>query len=143
MSELQRLINKQITSHSSCLYSTRLCLITKTEFRYYKSKEQYLTMQKPLRVIPFSSISEVNFAKSSKQNTLDHFYIKLHEDTYTENKPIVGRKNDIEFELTHTNINNRSNYIEKCENKEGVLIFSSNKADLISKWVSVLNYFIQ
>jgi hypothetical protein len=87
-SELKKLINYSIKVYSTQMYSSRFCVITKNEFRYYKSKEQLLTMQKPLMTIPFFQIKEVDFfhMDSNKKNGAsnggsnkkdDHFYISL------------------------------------------------------------------
>jgi hypothetical protein len=77
-SDLKKLINNEITAHSSQLYSNRFCMITKNEFKYYKSKEQFLTMQKPLFVAPFFLIIEANLIKSSPElKRFDNFYIRL------------------------------------------------------------------
>lgn len=92
LSELQRMMSKQATSHSTCLYSNRMCVVTKTEFRYYKSKESYLRMQKPLRIIPLSNIIEVNFVSGNKKrNSLDHFYIKLEEENFSNISKISNK----------------------------------------------------
>jgi hypothetical protein len=53
-------------------------MVTKNEFRYYKSKEQFLTMLKPLFVVPFFLIIEANLIKSSpEEKRFDNFYLRL------------------------------------------------------------------
>jgi len=95
LSELQRMMSKQATYHSTCLYSNRMCVVTKTEFRYYKSKETYLRMQKPQRIIPLSNVIEVNFVSGNKKrNSLDHFYIKLDEENFS-NISKISNKSDM------------------------------------------------
>ena len=79
------MMNKKLTSQLSCLYTTILCLITKREFRFYKSKDCYMRLQKPLRVIPLSSIIEVDLVKvNDTTKNLDHFYVKLCEGDFSE-----------------------------------------------------------
>lgn len=101
-SELKKLINNEITTHSSQLYSTRFCVVTKLEFRYYKSKEQFLTLQKPLFAIPFFQIAEANLIKSKISKKFDHLYIKLIEtEKSNKNRPDRSKQYD----------NQTSNYI--------------------------------
>jgi hypothetical protein len=171
ISELQRMINKQVTWHTTTLYSSRLCVITKSEFKYYKSKESYLRMQKPLRSIPINSIIEVDFVKANKKGkTLDHFYIKIEDNTNNLSKmsekidicldrldtsrnhtetikkqrkiKLVNQKKDNVNTTSHLRKNFSENFIENYENEEKILIFSSDKEELVKKWVTVLNYFI-
>lgn len=104
LSELQRMISKQATSHSTSLYSNRMCVVTKTEFRYYKSKESYLRMQKPQRTIPLSNIREVNFVNGNKKrNSLDHFYIKLDEENFSNISKISNKSEMSKLFLLITN----------------------------------------
>jgi len=164
------MINKQVTWHTTTLYSSRLCVITKSEFKYYKSKESYLRIQKPLRSIPINSIVEVDFVKGNKkQKTLDHFYIILednnnlskisdkvdicldrldssrnHTETVKKQRKIklVNQKKDNLNTSSNLRSNISENFIENYENQEKILIFSSDKEELVKKWVTVLNYFI-
>jgi len=67
------MINNEVTAHSTKLFSSRFCLITNSEFRYYKSKEQFLRLQKPLFVVPFFRFTEAKLIKSKpfvKKNDL-------------------------------------------------------------------------
>ncbi len=107
LSELQRMMNKQATSNSTCLYSNRMCVVTKTQFRYYKSKESYLRMQKPQRVIPLCSIIEVNFVNANKKRkNLDHFYIKLDENNIS-NLSKISNKSEISKIFSNLNLISR------------------------------------
>ena len=177
LSELQRMINKQVTSHTTTLYSSRICVITKSEFKYYKSKESYLRMQKPLRSIPISSIIEVDFVNANKKRkNLDHFYIKLEEENqgniskasertdiskicmdkmdHSHNRvesvtthrkiKLVNQKKDYHVHNTTSNFRNNisEHFLDNYENQEKILIFSSEKEELVKKWVTILNYFI-
>jgi hypothetical protein len=68
--------------------------MTKTEFRYYKSKEQFLTLQKPLCVIPYFQISEVNLGKSKPNSKkFDLLYIRL-PDYQNYQMPASYKKGD-------------------------------------------------
>lgn len=76
-SSLKKVINK---ANSSIIYSERFCTITKMEFRCYKSKEQFLTLQKPIQVIPFFEIIDiclVNIKPNSRK--LDHLQIRIYK----------------------------------------------------------------
>ena len=73
---MKKLFNSEITAHSSQLYSTRYCVFSKSEFKLYKSKEQFLMMSKPLNIIPLINVIEANIVKG-KANSKMHFVIKI------------------------------------------------------------------
>ncbi len=74
------MINTEITVYSTKIFNPRFCLITKSEFRYYKSKEQFLTLQKPLCIVPFFRITNVEIFKAKiGKNEVYLLEIKLSE----------------------------------------------------------------
>jgi hypothetical protein len=163
-SELKKLINQEIKSYSSQLYSARFCSITKKEFIYYKSKEQFITMQKPLCSIPLSQISKVSLIKyNPKAKNYDHFFISVN-NSYDIDQNSPTRVN---MDTDNDNVNSkrvlleggvssflppqisssfskakRSSFLLNPENNEPLLVFTSDKEDLLNKWVVVINYFI-
>jgi hypothetical protein len=86
------MINNEIKAHSTQMFSSRFCLITKTEFRYYKSKEQFLTLQKPLCIIPYFQINEINLLKSKPNlKKIDLLHIRI-VDNQNYQLPSSNRK---------------------------------------------------
>ena len=72
------MICEDANSNLSKSYSTKFCLATKIDFRYYKSKEQFLTLQKPLMIIPFSLIVEANLIKNRPESKkYENFFIRV------------------------------------------------------------------
>lgn len=82
-SDLNKLINHEVKASQTKLYSYRFCCATISEFRYYKTKEQFLTHQKPTRIILFNKIKEVDTLNlnntSTKNVSRHHLYIILHD----------------------------------------------------------------
>lgn len=69
-----------MTTSATQQYSSKFCVLTKTEFLYFKSKEQFLNLLKPLLALELFKITEIDkfFPETnSKQKKLFHFYIKL------------------------------------------------------------------
>lgn len=77
--EIRKFMNHQIKTHASQMYTIRFCVVTRTELKYYKSKESFLTMLKPLNIIPLFQIKEVGLVPGKTVSKFCHFYIKLHE----------------------------------------------------------------
>lgn len=77
-SELKKIISNENKHHNAHAYSPKFCIITITEFRIYKSRENFLTLQKPNSIIPLHLIIEVGLFKSKPNSKkFDHFFIKL------------------------------------------------------------------
>lgn len=160
-SELKKILNHEVKSHFSQLYSKRFCILTKTEFRYYNSKEQFIRKQKPLFAVSLTNISKVSTVKLNDASTIDdHFFITIHEGALSPSLETSGwdtksRKIGL-LDMSHGQQHledmkilpmittaKRNALIYNEENNESLLIFTSDKSELIKNWVVVLNYFIQ
>ena len=114
----------KIPSKNKFIYNERFCVLTKKNFSYYKSKENYLNLWKPL----FS---------------IDLQYIKKVEQTVSEDKIFYFGLICIINDETRQYINKINTFVNNNENnKEEFLIgFRSKNKQLILKWIIILNYF--
>ena len=123
-----------------------ICIINKTEFKYYRSREQFITLQKPTKSINIKDIIEVNFIDKysiiynyQKFKKLNNFYFginyKINDNIDIENdiydKKFLVKENE-----------NKKNNINNTNIKTDLLILSSNDKELINKWILILNYLI-
>ena len=116
----------KIPEKSKIIYNERFCVLTKKNFSYYKSKESYLNLGKPLLLIDLKNIIKV------EQTILDEtsYYFGLICMINDETKKYVDKINSF--------INAGEN------NKEEFLLgFRSKNKDLIIKWIVILNYFVE
>lgn len=81
--ELKKLINTQITVSANQQYSSKFCVLTKSEFLYFKSKEQFISLLNPLFTTEIFKIKEIerfylesNFNKNVKKKYF-HFFVKI------------------------------------------------------------------
>ena len=132
--ELKKLINYEINAHKTQLYSSRFCTMSVNAFKYYKSKEQFLTKQKPLCAIPLNQITKINFAKIKKNSKkIDHIIICNRLGIKKGKSSILGGL----FNGTEL-----SSYISSPETSESLLIFTSEIEESLLKWYVILNYFL-
>ena len=85
---MKKIVIIEKKNQTSQMYSSRFCVLFKSEFRYYKSRESFLTLQKALLTIPLFQIIEANAVKGyNKTNPkkTDHFYIKLTSPSISDN----------------------------------------------------------
>ena len=105
------LITKQILK--------RFCSSTKTEFRIYNSKEKFITLQNPMKVIKYKDIKKACYVEFKKMNS------NLKNGLESER----NEKKDFFYFLIYL--------------KNGKFeIFSSENKNNIIKWVSIINFFI-
>lgn len=129
--DLKKLINYEISAHKPQLYSTRFCTLTKDAFRYYKSKEQYLTLNKPNCTVPLSQITKISLIKTKKTSKkIDHIVICNKLGLFKDRKDLLNYK---QFELYDQNA---------FENNESLLIFTSEIEEFLFKWYLLLNFFL-
>jgi hypothetical protein len=123
-SKLEKII--KIPEKKKIVYSERFCVLTKKNFSYYKSKESYLKLNKPLLSISLKNILKV------EQAILDDtsYYFGLICAINDETKQFLDKIN--------TFIN-----IEENNSEEFLLGFRSKNKDLIIKWIVILNYFVE
>ena len=134
--ELNKLINYEINPHSK-MYSNRFCLLTSNNFKYYKSKAQFLRNLNPLCIIPFKNILRVNFGKIKKtSNTIDHIII-------CNKRGVIKHNNDDStFKHLFENIENTS-FLNSPENNESLLIFTSDNIQNLYKWFMLIQFMIE
>lgn len=116
----------KIPSKNKIVYNERFCVLTKKTFSYYKSKESYLNLSKPLLLIDLKNIKKV------EQTILDDssYYFGLICNINDDTKMLIDKIN--------TFINIGENNAE-----EFLLGFRSKNKDLIIKWIIILNYLVE
>lgn len=120
-SELKKVIN--ITDR--IIYANRFCVLTKDEFKCYKSKEEFVVVQSPLLTIPLYSIKNVNIISMNRKGILKtkntHFGIKYNKTSQNESE-------SAESSLNIGTINGEDQQVD-------VEFFGSEESDLIKKWI--------
>ena len=116
----------KIPSKNKIVYNERFCVLTKKTFSYYKSKESYLNLSKPLLLIDLKNIKKV------EQTILDDtsYYFGLICNINDDTKMLIDKIN--------TFINIGENNTE-----EFLLGFRSKNKDLIIKWIVILNFLVE
>ena len=132
VSELSKMIN--INMKERVKYAERFCMLTKDNFVIYNSKENYITLKRPLAVLQTKDITRVVLFKLNKlANGFDHFYICFSKNPSTE--------------LVYCQINTffMNEKVEKNDifENEALIMFKSNDKTLIKKWYVLLNYIIK
>ena len=116
----------KIPSKNKFIYNERFCILTKKNFAYYKSKENYLNLWKPLFTIDLQNIKKVEQTVSDDKI----FYFGLI--------CIINDKIRKYINKINTFVNSNEN------NKDEFLIgFRSKNKELILKWIIILNYLIE
>ena len=132
VSELLKMININIKERVK--YAERFCMLTKDNFVIYNSKENYITLKRPLAVLQTKDITRVVLFKLNKlANGFDHFYICFSKNPSTE--------------LVYCQINtffmNEKDEKNDIGENEALIMFKSNDKTLIKKWYVLLNYIIK
>lgn len=137
LSELKKMIN--INAKERVKYSDRFCMVTKENFIIYNSKENYITLKRPLAILPINQISRVVLFKlNPKARGYDHFYICFEKNKNTE--LIFSQINTFFMNaMTEDENENKENGINE---NEALIMFKSESSDLIKKWYVVLEYLI-
>ena len=116
----------KIPTKNKFIYNERFCILTKKSFAYFKSKENYLNLWKPLFTIDLKNIKKVEQTVSDDKI----FYFGLICIINDETRQYVDKIN--------TFVNSNEN------NKDEFLIgFRSKNKELILKWIIILNYLIE
>ena len=115
----------KIPEKNKIIYNERFCVLTKKNFSYYKSKENYLNLTKPLLSIDLKNIIKV------EQTILDDtsYYFGLICSINDSTRKYIDKIN------TFINIGENND-------EEFLLGFRAKNKDLIIKWIVILNYFI-
>ena len=124
---LKKLINSDLNSGNlkAMKYSDRYCVLYPDIIKYYKSEVQFLKNLKPLSVIYLNQICRVNLVKESKNSKkIDHI--------------ILCNK----YGLGNENMNDSINS-EPFINNESLIIFTSDKEQVIHEWFIIIQYLIE
>ena len=116
----------KIPSKNKIVYNERFCVLTKKTFSYYKSKESYLNLSKPLLLIDLKNIKKVERTILDDSSYYFGLICNINDDT----KMFIDKIN--------TFINIGENNTE-----EFLLGFRSKNKDLIIKWIVILNYLVE
>ena len=128
VSELNKMSNFSV--QEKVKYNDRFCVLTKMAFLIYHSKENYITVKRPLAEIPIRNINNIVLFKINKRMIgYDHFYISI--DKNLDN-------NEINDNLDFFYFNDKKD--DKNYDDDIMLIFKSMDKSLIKKWFVVLNY---
>ena len=126
-SDLERLINNKEKNIIS--YSNRFCVITKNNFSYYSSKESFIRLKPPLFFINNNEI--IRIEKTVINDYINNYYFCIIFNINQDNIDLINNINTFYIE------NNNENNI-----KEAMIGFKSEDKNLINKWITILNYFI-
>ena len=123
-SELKKVIN--ITDR--IIYATRFCVLTDSEFKCFKSKEEYIMVREPLLVISLDGIKNVNFVNMNRRgvqkNKNTHFGINYHKNT---------------FNSSSVESMNYKRKISKIDEDVEVEFFGSADSKIIKRWIKEIN----
>lgn len=134
--ELKKMVNYEINAHRPQMYSSRFCILTPKLFKYFKSKEQFLKNLKPQCSIPINQITRINFAKVKKNSKkADHIII-------CNKLGIIKDKNKVLMDKFISDLNDTS-FIASPETNESLLIFTSEIEEVIFKWFTLIQFFVE
>jgi hypothetical protein len=134
VSELSKMIN--INMKERVKYAERFCMLTKDNFVIYNSKENYITLKRPLAVLQTKDITRVVLFKLNKlASGFDHFYVCFNKNPSTE---LVYEQINTFF-MNEKEENNNNN----IGDDEALIMFKSNDKILIKKWYVLLSYVIK
>ena len=100
-------------------YVQRFCVLTKTTFSYYKSKESFIISNKPIFSINNCNIKRIESATLGNTNFYFGIICEINEEIYK----IIDKSNSF------------------ITNGELLVGFRSNEYKNMIKWVTLLNYF--
>lgn len=123
------LLEKITSITDRIFYSTRFCSLTSTEFKCFKSKEEFILLQRPALVIKIENITHckiVNMNRAGIQrNNRIHFCIKFKKLNDTESSSTLTKEFNIE-----------DNQDGKPNKKFDIEFFSSENGQIIKEWVT-------
>ena len=118
---LEKILN--VPESKKLAYTQRFCVLTKKYFAYYKSKESFVSLNKPMFVIENTDIIRT---ESTFLDGDGYFGIVCEVNDRTKN--LIYRVNS---------------FVTKDENNSQLLLgFRSNNYEEMTKWLILLNYFI-
>ena len=118
---LEKILN--VPEGKKITYSKRFCVLTKKYFAYYKSKESFVSLNKPMFVIENSDIIRT-------------------ENTYLDGDGYFGIVCEVN-ERTKNLIYRVNSFVTKDDNNSQLLLgFRCNNYEEMTKWLILLNHFI-
>ena len=114
----------KIPDKNTIAYSQRFCIFTKNYFAYYKSKESYISLNKPMLLINNKYIIRI-------ENTIldgGSYYFGIICEVNDETRSLINKVNSF--------VTNEANTCEL------LLGFRTKEYENMMKWVVVLRYFI-
>jgi hypothetical protein len=114
----------KIAGNNSITYSKRFCIFTKEYFSYYKSKEIYISINKPILQIENKYILRIEHTSLNNGNYYFGIICEVNENT----KDLIEKANSFVTNEGNTN--------------ELLLGFKTQDYKTMMKWVTVLKYFI-
>ena len=115
----------KIPSKNKFIYNERFCILTKKYFSYYKSKENYLNLWKPLFTIDLQYIKKIEQSVSDDKT----FYLGLICAINDETREYVKKIN--------TFVNDNEN-----DKEEFLIGFRTKNKEFMLRWIIMLNYCI-
>ena len=114
----------KIPDKNTIAYSQRFCIFTKKYFAYYKTKESYISLNKPMLLI------NNNFIIRIENTILDggSYYFGIICEVNDETRSLINKVNSF--------VTNEANTCEL------LLGFRTNEYENMMKWVVILRYFI-
>ena len=114
----------KIAGNNAITYSKRFCIFTKKYFSYYKSKEIYISLNKPILQIENKYILRIEHTSLNNGNYYFGIICEVNEIT----KDLIAKANSFVTNEGNTN--------------ELLLGFKTQDYKTMMKWVTVLKYFI-
>ena len=133
---LKKMINFEINSYNTKMYSERFCVLFPKMLKYYKSKVQFLKNLSPACILPINQISAVNIAKPKKGSKKPYHLIIC-------NKLGIKKNYNKNIFLNLFDSNEINDYINSPDLNESLLIFTSDDEKDIYKWYIVIQYLIE
>ena len=118
---LEKILNEQ--QANKLVYAKRFCVLTKKYFSYYKSKESYISLNRPMLIIEKDDIIRI-------------------ENTFLDGEGYFGIVCEVN-DRTKNLINKVNSFVTNDENSSQLLLgFRSNKYEEMTNWILMLNYFV-
>jgi hypothetical protein len=113
----------KIPEKNKIAYSQRFCILTKNYFAYYKSKESYISLNKPMLLLN------------------NNYILRIENTCFTDNTYYFGIICEVNNE-TKKYIEKVNSFVTKEDNVTELLLgFRTKEYEDMIKWVVVLTYF--
>ena len=113
----------KIPEKNTIAYSQRFCILTKNYFAYYKSKESYISLNKPMLLLN------------------NNYILRIENTCFTDNSYYFGIICEVNDE-TKKYIEKVNSFVTMEDNVTELLLgFRTKEYEDMIKWVVVLTYF--